>query len=381
MLFMMPIGTYAECVLETVTAKYQYDNANCVKECPTDILTNTRFGNFPEGFGSGCIQCDIGYYFDNDTGICQPAAKLEKTDLVWGQNKTKSDMAGMEFKQQCWTQTDITEYKKCLGITYPDLLTSKHTIIQPIIVTPEQPQPATNSQPEKTASETTDDVIPENLTAIEPCGVKKCETQTAKSACKRDWLCLNDKHEIIKEYCDWPDTSITCKQTYTAYQRCQDGYERSGSACIVPQNDTGNDPKSCVSKPDCPSTYEVWDDTQKKWYITNCTNQQVQGYGKINKTTGCREMYSKYSRNPASLSKLSGISSSCPKALGNLMTLNQGCTNVACPCEEFTNQNTCVIGGITYTCGGGIPFCGHSTKNEMAVKYGAGLYWGVVECK
>ncbi len=79
-------------------------------EC-VDCAASIRGGQDPK---TGlCVQCSqVGQYFDVETSTCEKALGFSKTDLQYGQGKTKN--SNPNVGNQCWTKSDTDSYRNCV---------------------------------------------------------------------------------------------------------------------------------------------------------------------------------------------------------------------------------------------------------------------------
>ena len=60
--------------------------------------------------------CDLGYIFDEtaaNSGYCAKAKEYTKTDLQYGDGRTKNT-ANMSLADQCWTDPSPDRYRQCV---------------------------------------------------------------------------------------------------------------------------------------------------------------------------------------------------------------------------------------------------------------------------
>ena len=82
-------------------------------EC-TACVENMRNGVSPAD--GTCVTCDVGQVFDKDaesTGYCTSATAYTKTDMQYGAGKTRATSGDLDT--QCWTISDIDQYKACVA--------------------------------------------------------------------------------------------------------------------------------------------------------------------------------------------------------------------------------------------------------------------------
>ena len=82
-------------------------------EC-TACVENMRNGVSPAD--GTCVTCDVGQVFDKNaesTGYCTSATAYTKTDMQYGAGKTRATSGDLDT--QCWTISDIDQYKACVA--------------------------------------------------------------------------------------------------------------------------------------------------------------------------------------------------------------------------------------------------------------------------
>ncbi len=82
-------------------------------EC-TACVENMRNGVSPAD--GTCVTCEVGQVFDKNaksTGYCTSATAYTKTDMQYGAGKTRATSGDLDT--QCWTISDIDQYKACVA--------------------------------------------------------------------------------------------------------------------------------------------------------------------------------------------------------------------------------------------------------------------------
>lgn len=80
-------------------------NTSC-EDCAVGVRGGARLSD------GVCVKCDLGQVFNRETGTCEPALGLTRTDLQYGRGKTKSSQT--ELKDQCWLKISSEDYKECV---------------------------------------------------------------------------------------------------------------------------------------------------------------------------------------------------------------------------------------------------------------------------
>lgn len=91
------------------TAFQALNDPTCV-ECGIPVKDGANLSN------GTCMLCDMGEYYDSETGTCKPANAYSKTDLQYGLNQTKNTQSDVDM--QCWPAKVPEEYVECVKKGY-----------------------------------------------------------------------------------------------------------------------------------------------------------------------------------------------------------------------------------------------------------------------